>query len=505
MSRQHQPKTSAHKAKPQFAAPPVIQPKATKKRKPELPEWKPGGSGAVSPLQRLIDSKVAQAKLTIGQPNDQYEQQADAVAKDVVQRINSPVSDAPQETQENNLQMKSLLQRKESQEPPENKTGLPNRLKAGVETLSGISIDDVKVHYNSPEPAKLQAAAYTEGTDIHVAPKQEKHLAHEAWHVVQQKQARVKPSVQLKGIKANVDSKLEQEADVMGAKAARLSNVVSRLPERNQVELSREQLGQASAIQAQPVKQFKNGGSSSSGTESGTSEKPTYDVDRDNQQFPSSNSKLTDKVLENPKYAKIPKDSKIPAVTVKCFNLEPVRVEEVSTWFDLGTEISRKEVPTVLYRPKSEKVVYHTTKKEDVESIVSNGLDPSYGGKKGAVGTVGEANARDYVYLGHDIVVAKQVAQNFYGDDDGIMTILKVTITPDILFVRDPDMTSAVRTTAKLTNIEPFANTYSFEGAGPLRNRIEGGRHFEWDPNEQTDALTLRKLEQKQKKKDKKR
>ena len=38
-----------------------------------------------------------------------------------------------------------------------NKTGLPDRLKAGVETLSGLSMDDVSVHYNSAKPAQLQA------------------------------------------------------------------------------------------------------------------------------------------------------------------------------------------------------------------------------------------------------------------------------------------------------------------------------------------------------------
>ncbi len=57
---------------------------------------------------------------------------------------------------------------------------------------------DVKVNYNSPKPAQLQAHAYAQGTDIHVSPGQEKHLPHEAWHVVQQKQGRVKPTLQLK-------------------------------------------------------------------------------------------------------------------------------------------------------------------------------------------------------------------------------------------------------------------------------------------------------------------
>jgi hypothetical protein len=32
--------------------------------------------------------------------------------------------------------------------------GLPDNLKQGVESLSGISMDDVKVHYNSDKPAQ---------------------------------------------------------------------------------------------------------------------------------------------------------------------------------------------------------------------------------------------------------------------------------------------------------------------------------------------------------------
>jgi len=102
-----------------------------------------------------------------------------------------------------------------------NKTGLHDTLKSGIENLSGISLDDVKVYYNSEKPAQLQAHAFTQGTDIHMAPGQEKHLPHEAWHVVQQKQGGVKPTKQLKGkVNINDDNGLEKEADVMGAKAA---------------------------------------------------------------------------------------------------------------------------------------------------------------------------------------------------------------------------------------------------------------------------------------------
>jgi len=72
----------------------------------------------------------------------------------------------------------------------------------------------------SSTPAQLQAYAYAQGTDIHLASGQEKHLPHEAWHVVQQKRGMVKPTIQIKGnVNANDDVKLEKEADLMGAKA----------------------------------------------------------------------------------------------------------------------------------------------------------------------------------------------------------------------------------------------------------------------------------------------
>ncbi|MDI3464957.1 MAG: hypothetical protein OJF50_003778 [Nitrospira sp.] len=100
-------------------------------------------------------------------------------------------------------------------------TGLPDNLKSGIESLSGLSMDNVSVHYNSSQPARLNALAYTQGTEIHVAPGQEQHLPHEAWHVVQQAQGRVQPTMQLKdGMPVNDDQGLEHEADVMGRKAA---------------------------------------------------------------------------------------------------------------------------------------------------------------------------------------------------------------------------------------------------------------------------------------------
>ncbi|MEM6830779.1 MAG: DUF4157 domain-containing protein, partial [Bacteroidota bacterium] len=113
----------------------------------------------------------------------------------------------------------------------ENHTGLPDKLKSGIEDLSGYSMDDVNVHYRSDKPAQLNAHAYAQGTDIHIASGQEKYLPHEAWHVVQQKQGRVKPTMQIKGgVQVNDDVGLEKEADIMGAKAFQSNRTHESVP-----------------------------------------------------------------------------------------------------------------------------------------------------------------------------------------------------------------------------------------------------------------------------------
>ncbi len=134
----------------------------------------------------------------------------------------STISTQPKESRKGASLAPPPLQRKE------NNTGLPDQLKSGVESLSGIDMSDVKVHYNSSQPTQLNAHAYAQGNQIHIASGQEKHLPHEAWHVVQQKQGRVKPTMQLKGkVNINDDVGLEKEADVMGGKAMQLVSIES--------------------------------------------------------------------------------------------------------------------------------------------------------------------------------------------------------------------------------------------------------------------------------------
>jgi hypothetical protein len=92
-------------------------------------------------------------------------------------------------------------------------TRLPGGIKSTFEARSGIALDDVRVHLNSDEPGRIGALAFTRGTRIHVAPGQQEQLAHEAWHVVQQKQGRVRPTTRIGDEDANDSPLLEREAD----------------------------------------------------------------------------------------------------------------------------------------------------------------------------------------------------------------------------------------------------------------------------------------------------
>jgi len=105
---------------------------------------------------------------------------------------------------------------------------LPTVVQAKMEGAFGVDFSAVRVHQDASAEA-IGAAAYTQGTHLHFAPGQydpgshsgQELLGHELAHVVQQSQNRVPTSVQGKGaVSINTDPALEQEADVMGARAA---------------------------------------------------------------------------------------------------------------------------------------------------------------------------------------------------------------------------------------------------------------------------------------------
>lgn len=202
--------------------------------------------GKFETVQREAEEEELQMKQAPVQ-REAEEEEEPVQGKFVAQR------QAAEEEEEEPMQAKAVAQREaaEEEEPIQAKFaagatetvqreaapgggGLPGGLQAGIQSMSGMDVSDVNVHYNSDKPAQLNALAYAQGNDIHVGAGQEKHLAHEAWHVVQQRQGRVKPTMQMKqGIPVNDDKGLETEADVMGAKAA---SVGAQLISKNAVQ-----------------------------------------------------------------------------------------------------------------------------------------------------------------------------------------------------------------------------------------------------------------------------
>jgi len=108
------------------------------------------------------------------------------------------------------------------------KTNLPDDVKSKMESSFGTDFSGVNIHTNSDQATYMGALAYTQGSDVHFAPGQynpssqkgQELIGHELTHVMQQRQGRVKPEKQGKGMNINSNPALENEADVMGAKAA---------------------------------------------------------------------------------------------------------------------------------------------------------------------------------------------------------------------------------------------------------------------------------------------
>lgn len=94
-----------------------------------------------------------------------------------------------------------------------NLTGIPTQMKLDFERRSGLSFDDVRVHYNSDKPRKIGALAYTQIPQVHIGPGQERHLRHELGHVVQQKQGIVRPTTWINGLPVNDSLELEKSAN----------------------------------------------------------------------------------------------------------------------------------------------------------------------------------------------------------------------------------------------------------------------------------------------------
>lgn len=115
----------------------------------------------------------------------------------------------------------------EAPSPPASQSssgGLSAELVNGFQASTGHDLSDVKVHRNSGKPKDLGALAYAQGNEIHLGSGQEKHLAHEAAHIVQQREGQVKANTQVAGKPVNSETSLETGADQMGAKAMQMKS-----------------------------------------------------------------------------------------------------------------------------------------------------------------------------------------------------------------------------------------------------------------------------------------
>lgn len=96
---------------------------------------------------------------------------------------------------------------------------LPAHIRTHHETASGVSLHDAQVFRNSPLPERWNAEALTFGRRVFLGPGKERHLAHEAWHVVQQKRKAVHADFRIGKTGVNTSARFENEADRMGALA----------------------------------------------------------------------------------------------------------------------------------------------------------------------------------------------------------------------------------------------------------------------------------------------
>ena len=167
-----------------------------------------------------------QAKLTIGEAGDKYEQEADRVASEVVDRINTPVSslstqpDSIQPQQEQDELMRKPMVQLDSVEggiaaTPELESSIQQARGSGIpiaesirkpmEQSFGADFSGVRVHSDTQSDQlnqSIQARAFTTGKDIFFRQGEynpgsrggQELIAHELTHVVQQTGSTVKRS-----------------------------------------------------------------------------------------------------------------------------------------------------------------------------------------------------------------------------------------------------------------------------------------------------------------------
>ncbi len=180
-------------------------------------------------LQRQVGNQAAtsivQAKLTVGEPNDAYEQEADRIAAQVVRQIHAPVQSTAQRKPQTNStpQIQSLVQCKGGTGGMEVSSDveagiqqargagqpLPEGLRSSMEQAFGADFSGVRIHTGGESDRlnrAVQAKAFTTEQNIFFSqgaynpsnPRGQELLAHELTHVVQQSGGTKGPNIQRK-------------------------------------------------------------------------------------------------------------------------------------------------------------------------------------------------------------------------------------------------------------------------------------------------------------------
>ncbi|GAA6614514.1 DUF4157 domain-containing protein [Scytonema sp. NUACC26] len=220
-----------------------------------------------------------QTKLTIGEPGDKYEQEADRVAAEVVNQINAPGSQQSSQNLQRNeiseeeklmmkpkistiqsvampnkkkeLQMKPTLQLQGSnegvaataelessiQQARSDGKPLVDNIKNPMEQAFGVDFSQVKVHTDSQADQlnrTIQARAFTTKQDVFFRQGEynpqsrsgQELLAHELTHVVQQNAGR---TVSIQRVKASSSKKTQDATSVEKLKGEDYANNVQKL------------------------------------------------------------------------------------------------------------------------------------------------------------------------------------------------------------------------------------------------------------------------------------
>jgi len=175
-----------------------------------------------SPNPQPSSPPRVQMKLSIGKPGDKYEQEADKLAADIVQRIHAPETHQVQRLEvtegESELQTKPIVQRLSDADSmsatpdletsiQRSKSGgqpLAQTIKEPMEQAFGADFSSVKIHTDAQSDQmnhSIQAKAFTTGQDIFFRQGAyqpgtkggQELIAHELTHVVQQNGNKIQP------------------------------------------------------------------------------------------------------------------------------------------------------------------------------------------------------------------------------------------------------------------------------------------------------------------------